>query len=661
VPSSRTSTGGAIRLATAASLTLLSVSCYASDIVFIRSSAASSAQQREVETAAEFYGLNLTVVTAASQDERALNQAVGQPATLAVAIAADALPHLDAVTFLQSLKKRPGSSVALLILGVTPETNPGLLKTWSGGAITACKPIAGLAGPARYVYGQLEGFTRQLAGVEVPATDGSPVFFELSEANKAAQITTLQAPSQTFPVFIRIELDHVPVFVECGASSVQAPASRTPSNLVAAFAGIAPAMMFIRYSAGERAWHPTHHLANLTIDDPWLRQSYGSLDYEALLTQMQRHNFHTTIAFIPWNYDRSDPNVASLIRNHPDRFSISVHGDNHDHQEFTKYSNKPLPVQTAAMEQSLARMEAFKRSTGIPYDKVMVFPHSIAPEKTLEALKADDYSATINASNVPMDSPDPPMLPFALRPFTLDFAAFPSIQRYEVPISSDFIAVNEFLENPLFFYAHEDLFADGIDSFNRIADQVNGTQPDAQWASLGDMVRHLYLVRRREDGAQDVLAFSSDFRLENTSPVDSVFYVKKRETDRPAIKSVRVNGNDQPYRFEDGYLSFTTRIPAGAASGVVISYGNDLNLASIDISKTSGRVYLLRTASDFRDIVLSRLAAGRALILFYNKHELTPVPVFLSLSALLACALYGTWRLGKLTGNSRRVKRANAA
>ena len=87
----------------------------------------------------------------------------------------------------------------------------------------------------------------------------------------------------------------------------------------------------------EAAWHTPGLYANLTIDDPWLTEPYGHLIYKGLLNEMEKADFHTTIAFIPWNYDRSEDEVAALFREHPDRFSVCIHGNNHDHREFYKY------------------------------------------------------------------------------------------------------------------------------------------------------------------------------------------------------------------------------------------------------------------------------------------------------------------------------------
>lgn len=53
--------------------------------------------------------------------------------------------------------------------------------------------------------------------------------------------------------------------------------------------------------------------ACIIIDDPLLRENYGFLNYRKLLDLMDKHDFHTSIAFIPWNYNRTDKNLATLF------------------------------------------------------------------------------------------------------------------------------------------------------------------------------------------------------------------------------------------------------------------------------------------------------------------------------------------------------------
>jgi hypothetical protein len=109
---------------------------------------------------------------------------------------------------------------------------------------------------------------------------------------------------------------------------------------------------------------------------------------------MKAHNFHTTIAFIPWNYARSTAEVTRIFRNNPDRYSIAIHGDNHDHKEFEGFDSRPLAVQKPKLDQALARMNAFQTLTKIHFDRVFVFPHSIGEGAILGKLKEDNYIAT---------------------------------------------------------------------------------------------------------------------------------------------------------------------------------------------------------------------------------------------------------------------------
>ena len=598
--------------------------CYSADLVIVRPLRGSFKEQQELEVAAHFYGLNLKVVMAgADSGDPTLSRAVTQKETLAVAIEANALPLVSEKAILRAEGRRPGGTVPILILGVTPETDATLLRAWSGGAAVGCRRLAAPL-QLHYAIGRVVGLTGQLTGLEIPYPSNNTFYFALAEHSEALEIAKVGDNHQAVPVFIEATLNRQRVFLASTmARANESVAEANEKSVVSAFAEIAPAMMFIKYCAGERGWHALHHYANLTIDDPSLREPYGFLDYKRVLAEMEKHDFHSTIAFIPWNYDRSEPDVVSLIRNHPERFSISIHGDNHDHKEFADYGSKPLDVQVAALRQSLARMDRFQALTGIPYDKVMIFPHSIGPEKTLEALKIYNFLATVNSQNVPTDAVRPLGLVFAMRSATLSFGGLPSITRYSVaaPTPNYLIAINAFLDNPLLFYCHHELFESGMAAFDDVADRVNSLEPDTRWRGLGDIVRHLYLVKLRDDFNFDVLALSANINLENISGRDSVFYVSKMEGDHPAIASVTVDGQAYPFQLHGDHLDFNLPIPAGQARSVTIQYENHLSLPPVDVEKRSVRVYFLRMASDFRDNVLYRSATGRALIhVFYDRE-----------------------------------------
>jgi hypothetical protein len=417
---------------------------------------------------------------------------------------------------------------------------------------------------------------------------------------------------------------------------------------------LAPLLMFLRYAAGDHAWHSNGRYANLTVDDAWLREPYGNLRYADLLEEMQRHNFHTSMAFVPWNFDRSESEVVRLFLEHPGRYSICVHGNNHDHQEFGSLRERSLEVQEGNLRQAIARMEKFKSLTQIPYDRVMVFPHRIAPAETLGSLKRYNFLATANSRDIPLDSSPPPDSAFALRPITVAFANFPSLRRYsaEIPIPKSDLAIDAFVGNPMLFYVHQAYFAESISRFDPVADAVNELQPDTLWRGLGDIAEHFYLERLRTDGNYDVRAFTNSLQLSNVHPKDAIFFIEKEEDFRfPLI--LLVGGQPHLYSRAGNRLRFEVPIHAGMTAQITIHYQDDLDLSAVDTSKSSLRIAGLRYLSDFRDNFISRTAAGRRLIEMYTSHETRLKTIIgILLSSMLLAALASTG----LAWKRRRVR-----
>ena len=592
-------------------LATAALNCRAAEVVFVGSSVTQSRVEKHAKIAATFYGLEeRSLVLDEASESSTILKTLANRGTVAVILSADVLPFLDVQRIFVALKRKEGS-IPLLITGIDDHTRPELLKRWSAGAITRCDKLR-IAKESHYEVLDVDGVSLELAGSELPLNKDEISYLTLDGRHSGA---ILVANGIEHTVFTRVMNGTHEVFFATENGPDNVPIGPSPYNELLVFANLAPELMFLHHAGGVRIWHSPAHYANLTIDDAWLREPYGYVNYNGLLAEMQRHNFHTTIAFVPWNFDRSQPGVVSLFQKNQNRFSICIHGNNHDHQEFGAYDNKPLNGQENDVKQGLARMEKFKELTQLSYDPVMVFPHSVSPAQTFALLKRYNLWATANSLNVPMGSEPPSDAEFSLRTVTMEFEDFPSMRRYsaEAPGPQAQLAVDAFLGNPMLFYVHQGFFASGIEAFDGTADIVNRLEPGTKWSSLGDVARHLYLEKLRDDDNYDIRAFSSEIDLTNHHATDATFFVQKDE-DFTLPLTVLMDGKSYPYQRSGNKLMLSVVIRAGESRNIAVVYTNDLRLSAIDTSRHSVRVRAIRYLSDFRDEVVSKTTVGRSLI-----------------------------------------------
>jgi hypothetical protein len=583
---------------------------------------AQGASWQQADTACRFYGLHLeSFVLASGSRNTSIQKAIRGPEIVAVIIGADVLGNIS-MHELASALKRGSSTLPVLIADITQDTNPALLKQWSEGVVTAGRgPIAMTWGDS-YSIGSLSAITRQLSGQSLVEAGEAIHVLAMKSTGAGNVIMTAVTREGRFPLFVNVQGQTGQVFLAGGMVSGEVQAPSDFYGEPETFSTLAPTMMFLRYATGDRAWHTPGDYANLTIDDAWLHEPLGPINYGRLLQEMDRHNFHTTIAFIPWNFDRSQSAAVSLFRKNPDRFSVCVHGDNHDHKEFGDLAEKPLSEQSADIRQAIARMDKFSSLTQIPSDRVMVFPHSIGTVEIFRELRRYNFLATFNAHNVPMGAVAPADPLYRLRPMTLAFADFASVSRYsaEIPPRKFQLVIDAFLGNPMLFYVHPPYFAKGIDRFDSVADEVNRLRPDTEWRSLGYISRHLYLERRRSDGNYDVEALTNEFQLENHGSDEVTYFVHKKD-DFAFPFTITVDSQPEPYRQAADHLEFQVTVPAHGSRLVWVRYHNDFESGRVDIAKSSLRIRLLRYLSDFRDMELSRVSWGRNLTVWYTGIE----------------------------------------
>lgn len=358
------------------------------------------------------------------------------------------------------------------------------------------------------------------------------------------------------------------------------------------FSHILPLMFTVRYTAGNEAWHNDHCYANLALDDPTLIEPFLQLSYSGLLMEMQFHNFHTTIAFIPANWEKWNPEVASLFMNFPERYSLVQHGNNHDGYEFYKYSTLqddvipavPLSEQEWNIREGMARMEMLQKFPGIPYDQIMVFPQGIAPEQTLVLLKKYNYLATVNAQDIPLDSHRSEKWDDGMYPANLNYGNFPLLTRSRPGSYSPFrpniqpFIFDLFINKPALMYSlvnGKELFTENIKEFDTVADQLNQLCGSISWLSLGNIVRHLYLEKANDDGSIDVMMFARELILSNETNQTRTYHVLREETLNVPIRQFTVNGNEFPYHVVDGLLTVDVEIHSNSSVEISIQYDDE--------------------------------------------------------------------------------------
>jgi len=144
------------------------------------------------------------------------------------------------------------------------------------------------------------------------------------------------------------------------------------------FAGAVPVVMYLKWSFRGVCWTASETNACLIIDDPPLRPRYGFLDFSELLHLATKQTFATTVAFIPWNWQRTNRDTVAAFRQNSGKLSVCVHGCDHTRGEFAARSADLLDRK---LKTAKCRMQCLLNKTAFDYENVMVFPQgAFSPE-----------------------------------------------------------------------------------------------------------------------------------------------------------------------------------------------------------------------------------------------------------------------------------------
>ncbi len=346
--------------------------------------------------------------------------------------------------------------------------------------------------------------------------------------------------------------------------------------------------------------------ACLIVDDPSLKRRYGHLDFQEALGLMDRHNFTTAIAFIPWNWRRTNSDTLSLFHRRPDRFSLVIHGCDHTGSEFGERSPELLDWK---IRKALRRMEAFERTTLIRADDVMVFPQGVFSPEAGRALKLNGFIAAVNTEVAP--APGWANLTRVADLWSMAimrYGSFPIFTRRYLHHGIENFAFDGLLGKPCLIASHHDIFKDHGRNLSDFISRLNGLPWNIVWRPLAEVVRRTARIRRRANGASVLQIFAGASVFTSPEPIPDGTILQKEETDPESVVAVHVNDTPVDFRVEDGLLRFRHASISGQLAVIRIVYRRDgsKSIANADNPRTRARVAAKRYLSEFRDNYLAR-------------------------------------------------------
>jgi hypothetical protein len=484
----------------------------------------------------------------------------------------------------------------LFIYGISPgSTNVSALKDITGGVV---KDIISHSsdGNQYEVSGNNPEITKHFSGLSFGMVN-KETDFGLTISDSADNIEKLITVDNK-PLFLKINKGHCCIFLLATNRiiDIDRPASGIP-DISTYFSGLVPILMSLKHVFKDRCWHSDSEYASLIIDDPPLKERYGFLDYDLLIKEMDRHHFHSTIAFIPWNYRRTSKKTASMFRVNSDRLSICVHGCDHTKSEFGRIDPSEIDKKTKL---PLLRMLSHEKLTGISFDKIMVFPQGVFSTTSLMVLKSNNYLAAVNSVVTPSNANGPVSIRDVLRPAVMSYYGFPLYYR-RYPRTIGAFALDLFLGKPALIVTHHNDYKD-IDAIIRFIDGLNSISPKLKWTGLGNIANNSYLIRRTGKDVGQVRLYSPVVILNNASDGNITYNISKQEAPEINVKRATINGQDSSYYYIGDDLHLDIEVAPKSNNKVEIIYDELYPDTRVNVGMIKNiHVALRRFLSEFRD------------------------------------------------------------
>ena len=415
-------------------------------------------------------------------------------------------------------------------------------------------------GAEEFVIANDTEFCGVMANLRIPVSSPNDDVCLVSNIGDTSASNLISCNSES--MFLKLQCGDIPVFVSTTAEiiDIDGKLTRENFNVRGHFLSAVPVVLYIKWAFAETCWNAPETNACLVIDDPVLKPTHGFVNFEELLCFMKRHKFSTNVAFIPWNWRRSAPEVVQLFRENPGHYSLSVHGCDHTRAEFGSSNQQRLYWRT---REALERMNRHKSITGIQHDPVMVFPQGIFSEAAMDVLRRTGLIASVNNDVISAD--------LHPRAITVSDVWDIAVMRYSFPLFTrrypwegiENFAFDTLLGKPAIAIIHHDYCSDHCARLIDFIQGLNALQRAPTWRNLGEVVRRSYRRREVSPGAVEVEMYGTELRVENRSDQPKHFLIRRREREVSAIQQICAGPQEITWKPVNGHIELEIELNPG--------------------------------------------------------------------------------------------------
>jgi hypothetical protein len=457
-----------------------------------------------------------------------------------------------------------------------------------------------------------EGMCGAMRGLRVhpaPATVSTCDFFEANEGSATPMISAGDKAA-----FLKISWRGIPFFISSvPLLDIDADLATRNFDIRDHLFSAVPFVSYIRWAFPQTSWHASESSACLVIDDPLLKPSYGFVCYRELLALMKRLRFATSIAFIPWNWRRSDPNVVQLFKENPDNYSLCIHGCDHTVGEFDTSDRQWL---RAIASEALRRMSLHARGTGLQHDRIMVFPQGAFSGEAIVELKRAGFDAVVNTevhSNPPLNGKV--KISDVWDVAVMSYGDFPIYTRRYPAQGVENFAFDLLLGKPCLVVIHHDFCSHGYSRLAELIEQLNALRVPLAWRCLGEIVRRTYRRRELTADSIEIQMHCNQVSIENRSDHVKNYFVRRREHDANSIESLHAGSRQLAWDMNDDYIEFGLKLRPQETTLLTLRFrpGEPLAQNGRNIA-CSAKTMLRRYLCEARDNYLMRARARIGLL-----------------------------------------------